>query len=252
MTETLSLRRLLLSASLTMALLTLLLALVLLALDLQSALERRRSVHDALLDTFTSVYLQAKLDRNLTLLDTVSAGLPLASVRAGEPVQPLTWAPLLGMIKGEGEHAYFYNLRSEHLDVYPEWTQPAGFVATERPWAALLNPQRAGETDWIGPYPEFSSHKQVMMIVRRVRDDDGTLLGLLMVDLEIASIKQALERAVGSTPTTMLVYGRDGQIIAAANPQHLPLVPGQLQQADASANLLPALLHGVIVYRRLS
>ena len=246
-----SLHRLLVSATLSMALLTLLLAGALLASDLQSALERRRQVYDALLDTFTSVYMQAQLDRDRALLDALSAQIPRARVRAGEPALSPEWAPLLETLKAGGEHVYFYNVRSGGIDAYPAWTKPPGFVAADRPWAAWLDPQTPGETAWVGPYPEFSSRKQVTTTVRRVRDGDGTLLGLLMVDLAISPVEQALERAVGTTPTALMIYGRDGQRIAAANPQQLPLNAGLLRQADTSANLVQALRHGMVVYRQL-
>lgn len=244
-----SLHRLLVSATLSMTLLTLLLAGVLLAYDLQSALERRRQVYEALLDTFTGVYLQEQLERDRALLGALSAQLE-ASEESGLALSP-SWPVLVRTLKAGGEHAYFYNVRTGHIDAYPAWTRPAGFVAAERPWAVLLDPAVRDETTWVGPYPEFSSRQPVMTAVRRVRGADGALRGLLMVDLALSPLEQALERAVGATPVTLAIFNRDGRLVAAANPLRTPIDAASLRRAATSADLVQALRHGMVVYRQL-
>ncbi|NDV13486.1 GGDEF domain-containing protein [Crenobacter caeni] len=244
-----SLHRLLVSATLLMALLTSLLAGLLLAFDLQSALERRRQVYEALLDTFTGVYLQEQLERDRALLGALSAQLE-ESGESGLALSP-SWPVLVRALKAGGEHAYFYNARTDHIDAYPAWTRPAGFVAAERPWAVLLDPAVRDETTWVGPYSEFSSHQPMMTAVRRVRGADGALRGLLMVDLAISPLERALERVVGTTPATLTIFNRDGRVVAAANPLRTPIGAASLRRAATSADLVQALRYGVLVYRQL-
>ncbi|MCL6264470.1 diguanylate cyclase [Craterilacuibacter sp. RT1T] len=243
------LRRLWLSAVVLMSVLSGILALLLLVTELQGTLDRRRQSYEALLDTFTSIYIQEQLGRDGALLDALSAQLKLTEER------PLalssTWPLLVRTLKAGGEHAYFYNTHSELIEAYPNWEKPLGFVATKRPWAILLNPDIKKETIWVGPYLEFSSQKPMMTVVRRVRNVDGALRGLLMVDLALEPVKQAIGRAIKSTPTTLIIFNREGQIVVDANPRGIPVDANILRKADFSGSLFKSLKNGMGIHRHI-
>ena len=124
--------------------------------------------------------------------------------------------------KYDAHFLYFYNARTHRLDSYPDWQQPEGYRAQARPWYQTLS----GEGDdlvWFGPYPAFDSAGEVLTLIKRVKDDEGQLLGLLMVDMSFNALQRALHRAVGEDPVALYITERKGgKLVVGHNLSLLP------------------------------
>ena len=70
-------------------------------------------------------------------------------------------------------HFLFSTTRTHRLDGYPDWQQPEGYRAQARPW--YQTPVRRGDDlVWFGPLPGVRFGRQVLTLIKRVKDDEAT------------------------------------------------------------------------------
>lgn len=170
---------------------------------------------------------------NRRQLAVLEASLDKAAIARGEPADNPIWA-IAHQIKLDSYYIYFYNARFNRLSSYPHWEQPAEYRADQRPWYKLLS-MPGDELIWFGPYAEFDSSNQVLTLIKRVRDADGLLLGLLMVDMSFNSIQQALQRAMGENQAAIYLSQRgSGRLVVGHN---LALLPSGLSTGQGPGGI---------------
>jgi diguanylate cyclase (GGDEF)-like protein len=158
---------------------------------------------------------------NRRQLAVLEASLDKAAIARGEPADNPIWA-IAHQIKLDSYYIYFYNARFDRLSSYPHWERPAEYRADQRPWYKLLS-MPGDEVVWFGPYNEFDSSNQILTLIKRVRDADGSLLGLLMVDMSFNRIQQALQRAMGENQAAIYLSQRgSGRQLVGHNLALLP------------------------------
>lgn len=92
------------------------------------------------------------------------------------------------------------------------------------------------ELVWFGPYPEYNTNELILSLIKRVRDDQGQLLGLLMVDMSFDSLQQALQRTVGGNQAALYLTLRDsGQLVVGSNMDLLADHPIEQHQASSGS-----------------
>lgn len=170
-------------------------------------------------------------------------------VRGGLADSPI-WA-IAHKIKPGNHYIYFYNLNADRIDSYPDWLPPPGYQAALRPWYQVTT-MPGDELVWFGPYPEYNTNELILSLIKRVRDDQGQLLGLLMVDMSFDSLQQALQRTVGSNQAALYLTLRDsGQLVVGSNMDLLADHPIEQHQGQQWLGL-DVLCHGTFLKRELA
>ncbi|EKP0259344.1 GGDEF domain-containing protein [Aeromonas sobria] len=185
-------------------------------------------------------------ERQLAVLE---ASLDKPAIARGEPANNPGWA-IAHQIKRGNHYIYFYNPQSDLISSYPEWVRPSGYRASVRPWYKVLS-MPGDKTVWLGPYPEYSTRELILTLVKRVRDDKGHLLGLLMVDMSFKALQQALKRTVGNNRAALYLTlrGSDELIVGS----HLELLDTEARQVVGGHNWfgLDVLWRGTHIKREL-
>ncbi|WP_421223526.1 diguanylate cyclase domain-containing protein [Aeromonas enteropelogenes] len=152
-------------------------------------------------------------ERQITVLDD---SLDREAIARGESALNPYWT-IAHRIQPDDHFIYFYNLRHDRIDTYPAWERPPQFKATERPWYAAVT-QVGEEPLWLGPYLEYDTRVQTLTLVKRVMDKEDRLLGLLMVDMQFASLQRALQNSLGDEQAVAIYLtpaGGDDVIVAS-------------------------------------
>ena len=185
---------------------------------------------------------------NQRQLAVLESSLDKAAIARGEPADNPIWA-IAHQIKRDNHYIYFYNARVDRLSSYPAWTPPAEYSAPQRPWYPLLS--MTGEAPvWIGPYEEFHSSKQILTLGKRVMDEEGRLLGLLMVDMSFHALQQALQRAMGENQAAIYISQRGGdQLVVGSN---MALYDGSKVTTEAHRRGWDLIWHGSHLRRELA
>ncbi|MFR9720981.1 diguanylate cyclase [Aeromonas diversa] len=114
-------------------------------------------------------------------------------------------------------HSLFFASADGQFRVYPPNPIAAPFVASDRQWYrdALAVP---GKPVWGEPYEDLVTHDTTVTLSQAVLNDDGTLLGVIGVDLDLPSwsqrIGKVLEHASGAVH--QIVDLRHQQTVASA------------------------------------
>lgn len=185
-------------------------------------------------------------ERQLAVLE---ASLDKQAIARGEPANDPSWA-ITHQIKRNSHYIYFYNPRFDLISCYPEWVRPSGYRASVRPWYKVLS-LPGDKTVWLGPYPEYSTGELILTLVKRVRDDKGHLLGLLMVDMSFKTLQQALQRTVGNNPAALYLTLRGSNELIVGS--HLELLDREAEKVVDGHNGfgLDVLWHGTHIKREL-
>ena len=158
---------------------------------------------------------------NRRQLAVLEASLDKAAIARGEPADNPLWA-IAHQIKRDSHYIHFYSVRSDRISSYPRLDLPAAYRADQRPWYKVLS-MPGDELVWFGPYAEFGTQQRILTLIKRVRDADGSLLGLLMVDMSFNSIQQALRRAMGENQAAIYLSQRgSGRLVVGHNLALLP------------------------------
>ncbi|MGN5290929.1 diguanylate cyclase domain-containing protein [Aeromonas sp. 11P] len=186
-------------------------------------------------------------ERQLAVLE---ASLDKKKIARGEPADSPIWA-IAHQIKPGNHYIYFYNLKADRIDSYPEWLAPPAYKAALRPWYQVTA-LPGDELVWFGPYPEYNTNELILSLIKRVRDEQGQLLGLLMVDMSFDSLQQALQRTVGSNQAALYLTLRDsGQLVVGSNMDLL--AANTIKQHQSQQWLgLNVLCHGTFLKRELA
>ncbi|MFQ2738611.1 diguanylate cyclase domain-containing protein [Aeromonas caviae] len=213
--------------------LVLIATLLLAAASYLSSIDKTVAGYGHMLAALDATLFQDMAQDNRRQLGVLEASLDKQAIAAGASAINPIWA-IAHQFKYDAHFLYFYNARTHRLDGYPDWQQPEGYRAQARPWYQTLS----GEGDdlvWFGPYPEFDSVRQVLTLIKRVKDDEGQLLGLLMVDMSFSALQGALHRAVGEDPVALYITERKGGKLVVGH--NLSLLPPRLEQETQAAGL---------------
>lgn len=168
------------------------------------------------------------------LLDDLRANPSVASVCFATPAGDTVW-----LLRNDGQLEYG-RAASGRADDTQEWrADPATgaltplrrytYVATERPWYRLAMAER--QPVWTPIYFWFPGQTGASVTgagyTRAVRLDDGTLLGVLVIDVTLASLSEFLQR---------LPLARDGALFLTDD-QGLLVAASEGPTADAGARL---------------
>lgn len=186
-------------------------------------------------------------ERQLAVLE---GSLDKEKIARGEPADSPIWA-IAHQIKPGNHYIYFYNLKADRIDSYPEWLAPPGYKAALRPWYQVTA-MPGDEPVWFGPYPEYNTQELILSLIKRVRDEQGQLLGLLMVDMSFDSLQQALQRTVGSNQAALYLTLRDTDQLVVGSNMDL-LATNTIKQHQGQQWLgLDVLWHGTYIKRELA
>ncbi|MGY3870379.1 diguanylate cyclase domain-containing protein [Aeromonas crassostreae] len=185
---------------------------------------------------------------NLRQLAVLEASLDKAAIARGEPADNPIWA-IAHQIKRDSHYIYFYNARFDRLSSYPLWVQTAEYDPTLRPWYPALS--MAGESPvWLGPYEEYHSSRQILTLSKRVMDDEGELLGLLMVDMSFHTLQQALQRAMADNQAAIYISQRgSNRLVVGCN---MALYDGDRVTVETHRRGWDVIWHGSHLRRELA
>lgn len=207
--------------SLLLGALVLIATLLLAFTSYQRSIAKTVSTYEQVLVSIDATLLQEMVQRNKRQLGVLESSLDKAAIARGESAASPVWA-IANKIKRDTHYLYFYNARSGRIDSYPEWTIPPGYRPELRPWYQAMA-SNSSEPIWVGPYEEYSSHLQVLTMVQRILDDDGQLLGLLMVDMSFNYLRHALQRAISGKQIAIYITSREGgRLVVGHNMELLP------------------------------
>lgn len=202
--------------------LVLIATLLLAAASYLRSIDKTMAGYGHMLTSIDATLIHELVQDNQRQLGVLESSLDKRAIARGEAAINPIWA-IAHQFKHDAHSLYFYNARTHRLDSYPHWQAPAGYQAQKRPWYQALS----GEGDdliWFGPYEEFDSASQVLTLIKRVRDDEGQLLGLLMVDMSFNTLQAALGRALGGDRAALYITERKGgQLVVGHNLQLLPV-----------------------------
>ena len=188
--------------------LVLIATLLLAAASYLRSIDKTMAGYGHMLTSIDATLIHELVQDNQRQLGVLESSLDKRAIARGEAAINPIWA-IAHQFKHDAHFLYFYNARTHRLDSYPHWQAPAGYQAQKRPWYQALS----GEGDdliWFGPYEEFDSASQVLTLIKRVRDDEGQLLGLLMVDMSFNTLQAALGRALGGDKAALYIKERKG------------------------------------------
>ena len=210
-------------------------ALVLIATLLLAAASYLRSIdktlagYDHMLTSIDATLIHEMVLANRRQLGVLEASLDKQAIARGDSAINGIWT-IAHQFKHDAHFLYFYNARFDRLESYPDWPVPTDYQAQRRPWYQALASD-SDELIWFGPYQEFGSDAEVLTLIKRVKDDEGQLLGLLMVDMSFNSLQAALQRAMGSDQAALYITERkDGRLVVGHNLSLLPAVSGASSQ----------------------
>ncbi|MBL0512956.1 sensor domain-containing diguanylate cyclase [Aeromonas media] len=210
-------------------------ALVLVATLLLAATSYLRSIdktlagYDHMLTSIDATLIHEMVLANRRQLGVLEASLDKQAIARGGSAINGIWA-IAHQFKHDAHFLYFYNTRFDRFDSYPDWQMPTGYQVQKRPWYQTLASD-GEELIWFGPYQEFGGNAEVLTLIKRVKDDEGQLLGLLMVDMSFNSLQAALRRAMGSDQAAIYITERKGgRLVVGHNLSLLPAVSGTPSQ----------------------
>ena len=214
-------------------------ALVLIATLLLAVASYLRSIdktmagYGHLLTSIDATLIHEMVQDNQRQLSVLEASLDKRAIaQGGSAINPI-WA-IAHQFKHDAHSLYFYNVRFDRLDSYPDWQAPPGYQAWKRPWYQALSSD-SDELIWFGPYQEFDSGDHVLTLIKRVKDDEGQLLGLLMVDMSFNSLQAALRRAMDGDQAALYITERQGGGLVVGH--NLPLLPAEPDGGRQGAGL---------------
>ncbi|MGY3941656.1 sensor domain-containing diguanylate cyclase [Aeromonas tecta] len=196
--------------------------------------------YEQMLTSIDAALIQEMVLDNQRQLAVLEASLDRQAIARGESAVNPIWA-IAHQFKHDAHYLYFYNARFDEISSYPARAFSTDYVARQRPWYQVMSSD-SDELIWFGPYPDFKSDKQSLTLIKRV-EEDGQLLGLLMVDLSFDSLQKALSRAMGDEQAAIYLTARkSGQVIVGHN---LGLIPAVLDEHAESGSLgLNVIRHG--------
>jgi len=222
-------------------------ALVLIATLLLAAASYLRSIdktlagYDHMLTSIDVTFIHEMVQANRRQLGVLEDSLDKQAIAKGESAVNAIWA-IAHQFKHDAHFLFFYNTRFDRLDSYPDWQVPTDYQVQKRPWYQTLASD-SEELVWFGPYQEFGGNAEVLSLIKRVKDDEGQLLGLLMVDMLFNSLQAALRRAMGSDQAALYITERKGdRLVVGHNLSLLPAAPGTPSQR-AGLNVIRAGSH---------
>ncbi|MTI16130.1 GGDEF domain-containing protein [Rhodobacteraceae bacterium RKSG542] len=197
--------------------------------------------YQQMLQTLETTFIQQRILQSERQQDVILEGIDKEAIKRGEPAINERWAIAYQIRLEKDSFVFFYNHITKAVETYPKWVQPATYQPTNRPWYKILEHDDV-EQMWFGPYEEFISGQSVVTLARKVCDDNGNLLGLILVDMSLTSTQAALERTLGSLEGSLFIRNSEtGQIINIVNPELFEEGSAQLKPEPS---MLKKLTHG--------
>lgn len=189
--------------------------------------------YEQMLTAIDATLIQDMLQRNQRQLAVLESSLDKEGIARGESAANPVWA-IAHKIKRDTHYLFFYNVHSGRIDSYPERQIPPGYQPESRPWYRALA-HDGEEPIWVGPYPEYTTHRPILTMIKRVMTRDGQLLGLLMVDMSFNYLRQALQRVVAGKQVAIYITSREeGRLVAGHNMELLPATVSPASQLGVS------------------
>ncbi|MHA6999907.1 sensor domain-containing diguanylate cyclase [Aeromonas schubertii] len=223
-------------------------SLVMAALNYQDLVNLRLEGYRQMLHTLETSYLRERVMQSRAQLEVLDAALDREAIARGESAYSPVWSIAHRIKMAESHYIYFYHVRSERIDSYPSFSPSpdSSFTPHLRPWFALME---SDQPQWVGPYREYGSGIRVLTLGKKIHAEDGSLLGLMMVDLNLHFLQEALERVLGPLDATLFLrHPHSGEMLAEVNPQLLRQVPATEEEEQAALKGLrqgALLLHDV-------
>lgn len=220
------------SCSFLLGALILVVTLTLAAVSYLRSIDKTVAGYGHMISTIEAALIHEMVLTNQWQLAVLESSLDKSAIARGEPADNPLWA-IAHQIKRDNHYIYFYNPHTDQISSYPAWEQPARYRAASRPWYKVLS-MEGDELLWFGPYQEYSSSNLILTLIKRVKDDEGALLGLLMVDMSFDALQQALQRAMGRNQAAIYISQRSsgrlvvGSNMAFHNNDHVAVSPNQL------------------------
>ena len=207
--------------TLSSSVLTLLIGISMAWLNLQNTIESRTRDFDKLLVMLDSLYLTPLGHSNQTALQLIEEQMDKPAIAGGAPALNAVWKAAY-RLRAEPAYLFFFNLASQRLDTYPSWVPAAGYDPRQRPWYRALE-MTGPNNQLIGPYREYNSGEWMLSYTRKVQDDSGKLLGLLMADIPVQRLHERLLQGMLPIPVALQVLHHDtGAVITQFHPELVP------------------------------
>lgn len=204
---------------------------VLTAMHYQKHIDIRKLGYQQMLTTLQTTYLYEMIEENERQLSALIALLDKKSIAQGLPAANATW-PVAHKIKMESNHyIFFYNHQNDLLETYPDWERTSHFQAQNRPWYTIIE-HPTHTPVWIGPYEEYNTQQSVLSLGQTVFDNNGKVLGTMIVDMSLETLDTVLKRMSGDLNVSLFLRQRKTEKMLSVVNQHL-LTPEYLSANDA-------------------
>ncbi|MGI3001508.1 diguanylate cyclase [Shewanella algae] len=200
---------------------TLLLSLVFVTVHYRNYVQMRMQGYQQLLTTLESSYLYELMLTSERQLSALAGLLDRKAIARGESAYSPAWV-IAHQIQSESQHyVYFYNVQTQRIDSYPAWRSSEEFDASLRPWYRVLE-SHSQQPQWVGPYKEYSSQQLVLTLAQVILDENGQILGLLLVDMPMSNLNRVLARVYDEMDVSLFLRHQDsGALILAVNQDYL-------------------------------
>lgn len=223
--------------SLLVGVMIVLVTLVVTAINCRSSVRLHLERYQQMLQTLETTYLRELIRESEYQLDVLVGSLDRPALEQGVSAYSPLWQVVQRMAPRD-HYIYFYHMGSGRLDRYPEWEIPEGYDPTVRPWYALAHTEP--ETPhWIGPYPEYKSGNLVLTLGQRVVNASGQTIGMMMVDMSLTLLQEALDRSLGSMDAILFLRERSsGNLLSISQSGGLQMDLAPTQPKDVNLSLL--------------
>lgn len=165
----------------------------------------------ATLNSFNDLFLEDYFKQVNSALDILTDSFVREAAMAGTSVATPEWKTVEQILPGH-LNTFFYNIRTENIEIHPEYLLPSNFQPQDRPWYALTEATTPtlGHI-WVPPYEDFFHHTRVITIARQIYSPKGEFLGILAIDMNVDIISQKLRKALDAEDTNFYVFS-DGTL----------------------------------------
>ncbi len=201
-------------AALTLAL-ALLISLLVTGLSAYQVFLDGKARMSASLATFNRLFLDEYFKQIRQSLDMMTVSFNREAAMAGKPVVTPVWKMVSRILPGHIS-TFFYNARTGHFEIQPEYFLTGTFHPEERPWYPLTLAPMRGET-WIAPYEDLFLYVDVITIARQIYAPTGEFLGVLAMDMSSDILEQKLRLALDNDKTNLYIFSENSLIFSILN-----------------------------------
>lgn len=228
--------------SLLIGVMIVLMTLVVTAINYRTSVRLHLERYHQVLETLETTYLRELIRESEYQLNVLVGSLDRSALEQGQSAYSPLWQVVQRMAPRD-HYIYFYHMDTGRLDRYPEWEIPEGYDPTTRPWYALAH-TTPESPHWIGPYPEYKSGEMVLTLGQRLVNASGQTIGIMMVDMSLTLLQEALDRSLGAMDAILFLRERSsGNLLSISQPGGLrsdlvPMLPHDMNLSLLSKGAL--------------